>query len=247
MRAQRAGAELPDFDTFWKQDLCDLGAWSSPVVMLSAFRADPVAHPLTTPSGRIELYSDTVAGFGYPDCAGHARWFEPVEWLGSAQAAIFPLHLLSNQPSTKLHSQYDHAAWSRSHKTDGREHVLVNDADARARGIDDGDVVRVFNARGQCLAVARCTTRLRPGVLKLSTGAWFNPASWAGDNSLEKHGNPNVLTLDQGASSLSQGCMAQTCLVQVERFAGTPPPVSAFTPPTILSSLHSNLNLESEA
>ena len=142
--------------------------------------------------------------------------------------------MLSNQPAAKLHSQYDHGASSRSHKVDGREPILLNPEDAQARGIVDGDVVRVFNARGDCLAAARLTPQLRPGVVKLSTGAWFDPSSWAGADSLEKHGNPNVLTRDQGASSLSQGCMAQTCLVEIERFAAQPPAVTAFEPPTVL-------------
>lgn len=233
-RAQRAGVSLPDFDSFWAQDSCDLGSASAPVVMLSAFRADPVAHPLATPSGRIELFSDKVAGFGYSDCGGQARWFEPVEWLGSPQAAEFPLHMLSNQPIAKLHSQYDHGALSQKSKVGGREPILMSPADAQARGIGEGDVVRVFNARGQCLAVAQVTPTLRTGVVKLSTGAWFDPVSWGASDSLEKHGNPNVLTRDQGASSLSQGCMAQTCLVQVEPAGAQPPAVTAFELPILI-------------
>jgi biotin/methionine sulfoxide reductase len=48
---------------------------------------------------------------------------------------------------------------------------------------------------------------------------------------LEVHGNPNVLTEDRGTSSLAQGPIAQSALIQIERFEGTPPPVRAFTPP----------------
>jgi len=44
---------------------------------------------------------------------------------------------------------------------------------------------------------------------------------------LEKHGNPNALTRDVGASKLSQGCTAQTCLVEVERYDGEAPAVTA--------------------
>lgn len=234
-RAGRVGVTLPDFDTFWEQGLVDLAPTPSPVVMLDTFRADPQKHPLATPSGRIELYSETLAGFGYDDCPGHAQWFEPAEWLGSPKARQFPLHLLSDQPFTKLHSQFDHSAYSRSNKINGREPILLSPEDAKARGISNGDIVRVHNARGECLAAARLSDRLRPGVVKLSTGAWFDPASWAGSDSLEKHGNPNVLTLDVGASSLSQGCMAQTCLVEVERFAHTPPPLTAFDLPSIIA------------
>ncbi len=235
-RAGRSGVQMPDFDTFWNQGLVDLAPQPSPVIMLERFRADPQRNPLATPSGRIELYSDTIAGFGYADCPGHAQWFEPVEWLGSPKAREFPLHMLSDQPFTKLHSQFDHAAYSRANKIKDREPILLHPQDAKARGIADGDIVRVHNGRGECLAAARLSERLQPGVVKLSTGAWFDPSSWATPNSLEKHGNPNVLTLDRGASSLSQGCMAQTCLVEVERWNRAPPALSAFELPAIVAA-----------
>ena len=82
----------------------------------------------------------------------------------------------------------------------------------------------MFNARGACLAALRISDDLRPGVARLSTGAWFDPRRWRaeGPGNVEQHGNPNVLTPDMGASRLSQGCIAQTCLVQVERCV-TPP------------------------
>jgi biotin/methionine sulfoxide reductase len=149
----------------------------------------------------------------------------PAEWLGAPGAKQHPLHLLSDQPFTKLHSQYDHADYSAGNKIAGREPLTLSRADADARGLKDGEVVRVFNARGACLAALRVSDDIRPGVAKLSTGAWFDPTHWgaSGPGNLEKHGNPNVLTLDIGASSLSQGCIAQTCLVQVERYAGIAP------------------------
>jgi biotin/methionine sulfoxide reductase len=48
------------------------------------------------------------------------------------------------------------------------------------------------------------------------------------------HGNPNALTADVPSSRLSQGCTGQHALVQVERFAGDPPPVTVTAPPTLL-------------
>jgi biotin/methionine sulfoxide reductase len=89
----------------------------------------------------------------------------------------------------------------------------------------------VFNDRGACLAAARLSDRIRHGVVRLSTGAWFDPADSGSNRPLEKHGNPNALTLDIGASKLSQGCIAQTCLVEIERFDGPAPPVTAHRPP----------------
>ena len=66
--------------------------------LFDRFRADPERAPLQTPSGRIELFSATIDGFGYDDCPGHPVWLEPEEWLGGARAEQFPLHLIANQP-----------------------------------------------------------------------------------------------------------------------------------------------------
>src|SRR5690606_1217291 len=193
--------------------------------------SDPQAHPLATPSGRIEIHSERIAGFGYADCPGHPVWFEPAEWLGAAAAREYPLHLLSDQPHTRLHSQLDHASLSRAERVHGGEPIVMHPADARARDIAHHDLVRVFNARGSTLAAAVLSDDMAPGVVKLSTGAWYDP----GPDGLEKHGNPNALTLDAGASRLSQGCMAQTCLVQIERWQGEAPPVTAFDMPQIVA------------
>ena len=70
-----------------------------------------------------------------------------------------------------------------------------------------------------------------PGVARLATGAWFDP-DW--ETGLEKHGNPNVLTLDVGASGFSQGCSAQTCLVEIKRAANYVPEITAFTLPDLV-------------
>ena len=70
-----------------------------------------------------------------------------------------------------------------------------------------------------------------PGVVRISTGAWWDPTAPGEPDSLDKHGNPNVLTGDVGASRLSHGCAAQSCLVELERFEGAAPPVTAFDLP----------------
>ncbi len=200
-------------------------------VFLGSFRSDPDGRPLGTPSGRIELFSEVIDGYGYDDCVGHPRWYEPYERLGGAGADRWPLHLVSNQPTTRLHSQYDHSDHSRSAKVAGREPIRLNPLDAARRGIDDGDVVRVFNERGACLAGAVLSPAVAPGVVQLATGAWYDPD----DDGTCKHGNPNVLTRDKGTSSLAQGPTAHTCLVEVERLEGEPPPVTAFDPPTFVA------------
>ena len=198
---------------------------------LVSFRTAPTVNPLKTPSGKIELYSEDIERFGYEDCPPHPTWLEPFEWLGNADT--YPLHLISNQPRTRLHSQFDPGRVSKASKIKGREPMVMHPADAAARGIADGDVVRVFNGRGACLAGVILSDTVMRGVVQLSTGAWYDPEEPGVEGSLCKHGNPNVLTRDVGTSRIGQGPSAQTVLVEVARFEGTPPPVTAFVPPVI--------------
>jgi biotin/methionine sulfoxide reductase len=155
-------------------------------------------------------------------------------------SARHPLHLLSDQPHNKLHSQLDFSTLSRANKVTGREPVWIHPADAAARSIRDGDIVRLFNDRGSCLAGAVLTDQIVAGVVKLSTGAWWDPQEPGVSGSLDKHGNPNVLTRDSGTSSLGQGCSAQSCLVQLERYDGVVPPITAFELPRFVSLPPSN-------
>ena len=198
---------------------------------MRAFRRDPAAAPLPTPSGKIEIASATIAGFGYLDCPGHPAWLPPSEGAGSPTAARFPLQLIANQPATRLHSQLDFGAVSLASKIKGREPVRIHPEDAAARGIADGDIVRLYNDRGACLAAAVLSEALRPGVVQLSTGAWYDPDDPSAEKPLCVHGNPNVLTCDAGTSRLAQGCTGQLTLVEIERWDGPLPPVKAFDPP----------------
>jgi biotin/methionine sulfoxide reductase len=94
-------------------------------------------------------------------------------------------------------------------------------------------VVRVFNGRGSCLAGAVVTDAVRPSVVQLATGAWYDPLDPADPDAMCVHGNPNVLTFDRGTSKLAQGCSGQHALVEVERWTGPLPPIRAYEPPPI--------------
>jgi biotin/methionine sulfoxide reductase len=225
----------PDFPPL--EELKDAGhfqipaEWYPPVPsQVAAFRQDPRGAPLKTPSGRIELYSDTIESFGLDDCPPHPSWLEPAEWLGNARDG--QLHMISNQPKTRLHSQWDHGETSLRGKVDGREQIGMSPEDASDRGLMHGDLVRVFNERGATLAVVAVREDLMRGVVQLPTGAWWDPTEPGG---MDRAGNPNVLTRDVGTSSLAQGPTAQTCLVEVEKFVGQAPPVRSHEPPTLLS------------
>lgn len=234
-RAKAAGVQLPEFDVFWEQGIIDLAKPGQYNNMLEMYRTDPVANPLNTPSGRIEIFSERIEKFAHDDCPAHPTWLEPAEWLGAELAEQFPLHLVSDQPSGKLHSQLDHSELSRSTKLHGREPLELCESEAKARGIQTGDTVWVYNARGKCLATVRVSNDIAPGVAKLSTGSWLDPNDWE-TLDFDKHGNPNMLTLDIASSDLSGGCSAHTCLVEVKKFEGIAPPVTAYELPTIIQS-----------
>ena len=209
--ASRVGVSLPDWNDFQRDGYFKVDEPAEDTVMLGAYRANPSENPLATPSGKIEIFSETIAAFGYDDCPGHPAWIEPSEWLG--KIGKYPLHMISNQPENKLHSQLDHGTVSRAAKLAGREPVTMHPLDASHRGLVDCQTVRVFNDRGACLAAVRISEEIIPGVIQIATGAWYTP-----DGETCTNGNPNVLTLDKGTSRLAQGPIAHTCLVEVEAY-----------------------------
>jgi biotin/methionine sulfoxide reductase len=232
--ATAKGIALPGFQQFWAEGFVELPPSERDYVLFEDFRRDPERHPLETPSGRIEIVSEAVAGFDYADCPPHPTWIPPAEWLGSTAAQRWPIHLVTHQPASRLHAQMDPGPVSRRQKVAGREPVRINPQDAARRGIRNGDIVRLFNPRGACLAGAIVDADVMPGVVVMATGAWFDPADAAGEP--ERHGNPNVLTLDIGTSPLAQGTSALTALVEIERWDQPAPAVRVFTPPIVAAA-----------
>ena len=210
--AADTGIDVPDLEALKERNWVRLPiqAEGPNRTFFAPFREDPDAFRLGTPSGRIEVFSETIDSFGYDDCPGHPIWFPPSEWLGSATAAA-PLHLVSPQPGDKLHSQLEAALAD----VEGArpETLVIHPDDAAARDINTGDLLRVFNGRGVCRARASVSSDINPGVVALPTGAWFGDPG----GNIDPDGNPNVLTLDVGTSRLGQGCSAHSALVQVAR------------------------------
>ena len=96
----------------------------------------------------------------------------------------------------------DHGKYSKSFKIKDREPLEISPNDAKERNLKKGDIVKLFNNRGACLAGVIIDDKVRPGVVQISTGAWYDPEDPKEPNSLCKHGNPNVLTPDKGTSKL---------------------------------------------
>ena len=173
------------------------------------FRKNPEESPLQTPSGKIEIFSEKIDSFGYSECPGHPIWIEPDEWLGSNLTENFPYHLVSPQPNDKLHSQLECAIADIPNERPTP--IMINQEDAKELNVKSGNIVRIYNMRGSCLARAQISDQIKKGVLSLPTGAWFD----TDEEGIEQQGNPNALTFDKGTSRLGQGPSAHTTLVNI--------------------------------
>jgi len=232
--ASSKGIDMPDFKTFWnEQQVIEFAIPDDAknYVRFSEFRDNPIENALGTPSGKIHIFSRDIESFKYDDCPPHPTWLEPIEWLGSNKSEKHPLHIVSPHPKYRLHSQMDNTWLRDTYEVAGREPLWLNIEDANARGINEGDVVRVFNDRGATLAGAIVTDRIRPGVVMLQEGAWYDPDKPGEVGAMCKHGNINLVTIDKGTSKLAQGNIANTALVEVEVYKELAPAITAFTPP----------------
>lgn len=232
-QARKNRINLPRFEAFWEKNqpiVFKADEKATAWVRHGDYRKDPLLNPLGTPSGKIEIYSTVIEKMNYDDCPPHPTWMEPAEWLGMKEKPA-PLHMMSCHPKYRLHSQLANTSLRGKYAVADREPVRINPADAQARSIANGDIVRVFNARGQVLAGAVVTDGVPAGVVVLSEGAWYDPAQPGEPGTLCKNGCANVLTLDIGTSQLAQGNCAHTALVDIEKYSGEAPKVTAFTPP----------------
>ena len=226
------GIQMPSFEQWWeKNEPTEFYETpeSAAYVTFEDFRNDPVLEALGTPSGLIEIYSDTIAAMNYKDCGAHPMWFEPVEWLGMKDKPA-KFHLLSLHPLDRLHSQQSNTSNRKRYAVADREPVLINTEDAKELGIKQGDLVRVYNARGEILAGANVSDDIMRGVVQIFEGAWYDPNA----EGLCKNGNPNVLTIDLPTSELANGNIAHTALVDIELYkhkAGEDIKLTAFMPP----------------
>lgn len=230
--ARQQRIAMPLFQQFWEENK----VYENPrdpkadrYVRYADYRADPILNPLGTPSGKIELYSKTIEAMHYDDCLPHASWLPPVEYLGNAPAE-YPLQLVTPHSHYRLHSQLNQTSLREQYAVADREPLWIHPEDAAARGIQTGDLVRVYNGRGQVLAGAVISERIKKNIVALHEGAWYDPADGS-PNALCKNGCGNVLAIDRGTSRLAQGNTGYTAVVNVEKYMGDAPTLTAFTPP----------------
>ncbi|EMA8636887.1 molybdopterin-dependent oxidoreductase [Cronobacter malonaticus] len=215
-QSQRAIPELPDFDTFRKQGIFKLRDPQGHHVAYQAFRENPAANPLATPSGKIEIYSsalaDIAANWQLPegDVIHPLPVYSPgFEQVSDPLRAHYPLQLTGFHYKSRTHSTYGNVDVLQAAC---RQQIWINPQDAQARGINDGDMVRVWNARGEARIEAKVTPRIMPGVVALGEGAWYQPDA----ESVDHAGSINVLTT-QRPSPLAKGNPSHSNLVQLAR------------------------------
>ncbi|HIF9113172.1 TPA: trimethylamine-N-oxide reductase TorA [Photobacterium damselae] len=239
LQGRGLGVRMPNFAKFWAGDGFIEFPAGKEWVRHESFRNEPDLEPLGTASGLIEIYCKTIADMGYDDCQGHPMWFEKAERShGGPLSDKFPLHLQSCHPNHRLHSQLCSSTDFRATYTVAdREPVYISTKDAAARGIKSGDLVRVFNDRGQVLAGAVVTDDYSAGVCRIHEGAWYSPLDGGKAGTICTYGDPNVLTLDIGTSKLAQATSAHTALVDIEKYTGPVPAVTGFGGPIYVTDI----------
>jgi DmsA/YnfE family anaerobic dimethyl sulfoxide reductase A subunit len=203
LRELTAESEIDDWEAFRAAGLARLTPPEDPVAFAAQIR-DPAAHPFSTPSGKIEIYSTALAANEDPYGLGP---IPPIPtWIAPPAAGRHPLHCVSPKSRARTHSIHDNQEiLARADRQD----VWIHPADAAARGIVNGQRVRVFNDRGATLLPATVTERIASGVVSIKEGAWFA----LDDDGVDTRGCANLLTEDRAAP-----CGASTynsCLVDV--------------------------------
>ncbi len=183
-------------------------------VAYRAFRENPEANPMETPSGKIEIYSPRLAEIAEkwkltPDQAitPLPEHIDSPEGAQSPLRSKFPLQLIGHHYKQRTHSTYANCFWLQEVSP---QMLWINPLDAASRGIKHGEKVKVYNDRGATFVRAKVTPRIIPGVVSLPEGAWHTPNAKGEDT----NGCVNVLT-ELKPSALAKGNPHHSNLVQV--------------------------------
>ena len=216
LQSMQAIPALPDFDTFRQQGMFKQRDPQGHHVAYKAFREDPVVNPLKTASGKIEIYSAQLADIAATWQLDKEDVIDPLpiyaagfENYDDPLASTYPLQLTGFHYKARVHSTYGNVDLL---KAACRQEMWINPLDAAARDISNGDMIRIFNARGEVQIAAKVTPRMMPGVVALGEGAWYSPDS----KRIDRAGSINVLT-SQRPSPLAKGNPSHTNLVQVAK------------------------------
>jgi trimethylamine-N-oxide reductase (cytochrome c) len=202
--------------------------WEKDPAGMIKFYQNPENNPLPTPSGKLEFYSESLAKH-FPDDKERPpipKWIEKGvthdERLSGDRARAYPLIMISNHPRWRTHAQGDDISWTRETPTckvkgwDGYlyEPVWINPQDAEARGIKDGDIVKIFNEKGIVLAGARVWERLIKGATYVDHGS---RCDWIIPGKLDRGGAINLISPSGTSSKNALGMAESGYLVDVQK------------------------------
>lgn len=185
------------------------------------FRVDSVKNALGTLSGKIEIYLKTLEKFGYKDCSVYLIWLVFDEWKGIVDEK--QLQFLIVYSVYRLYSQFNYAELRKKYAIVDRELIIIYIEDVVRFGIANGDLVRVWNKRGQILIGAVVIDGIKKGVVCVYEGVWLDL-----ENGLCKNGSANVLTADIFSSQLVNVCVGNLALVYIEKYTGNVSKLTAF-------------------
>ena len=198
--------DIPDYDTFKEEGI--LKVKDKSFVAFEKQISDPANNPFPTPSGKMEIYSQGLAELNDPTLPPVPKYIESWESHNDPLAKKYPLQLITTHYGMRTHSKFDDMPWLSELEAQA---VLMSSADAQARGIQNGDMVMVFNDRGKMIIPARVTERIMPGVVDIPEGSRYDPD----ENGLDRGGCANVLTRDE--PSPGGAFCGNTALVQIEK------------------------------
>jgi molybdopterin guanine dinucleotide-containing S/N-oxide reductase-like protein len=201
--------------------------WEKDPPGMREFYENPKANPLRTPTGKIEFESVGLKEH-FPNDAERPpvpHWIPygetHQESLLLPRAKKYPLLMMSNHPRWGVHANHEDISWLREIHTckvrgvDGYQYqpVWINPGDAAARGIRNGDVVKVYNERGIVLAGAYVTERIMPGVVSQDHGAKYDPIV---PGEIDRGGAINAITPRKTTSRNVCGMAVSGFLVEIE-------------------------------
>jgi anaerobic dimethyl sulfoxide reductase subunit A len=193
-----AESDVGNIDRFREEGIRFIG--SQRRVAFSDYVGDPVKHPLATPSGKVQIFSESYAKFG-------ASPIPDVRVM--ATSAAYPLRLVSPKSAFRVHSQNANISWF----LDSEPHRLwMNPVDALSRGIGDGDRLSVTSPQGETEVRGWVTDDVMAGVVSLQEGIWPSIDSRGVDHG----GSVNLLT-STVPTQPSQASRTHSVAVQVRK------------------------------
>ena len=172
---------------------------------------DPEQHPFSTPSGKIEIFSQQLLDFGEPEEIPALPVYVPCpEGPEDILREKYPLQLIGWHTKRRCHSIHDNNPWMEEVDP---QRMWMHPEDARERGLETGSIAEVYNDRGRLRIPVLVTNRIMRGVVAIAQGAWYQP----GKDGVDERGSINVLTSSK-PTPLAKGNPQHTNLVEVKAF-----------------------------